>query len=73
MITPVDQGGMGLSIDAALRALGLVRKCCRMSIMTHKELIDDILKYGSVLETFPGLSISSSKPSGMTEEKTPKS
>jgi DNA-directed RNA polymerases I, II, and III subunit RPABC5 len=71
MITPVEKGGLGVSINTALTALGLVRKCCRKSIMTHQELIDKLLEYGSVQETFPGLAIPSSKAVNVPgEEKT---
>lgn len=61
MIKPVEKGGLGLSPEKALDALGLIRICCRRTVMCHVELIDDLLLYKSIEETFPNLSIDDSK------------
>lgn len=35
----------GVSTDCALDKLGLVRICCRRMLLTHVDLIDDIMQY----------------------------
>lgn len=35
----------GESADAVLDALGVKRYCCRRMLISHNEVIDDIMKY----------------------------
>ena len=34
--------------DVILTKLGLIRYCCRRMLLTHVEVIDDLLKYNSI-------------------------
>ena len=36
--------------DVILSKLGLTRYCCRRMLLTHVEVIDDLLKYNSITQ-----------------------
>jgi len=38
----------GVPIETALNTAGLKRYCCRTMMMTHVELIDELLEYSDV-------------------------